>query len=558
MPNILTPLSLWNNFDASLETNAECISSYENDGMRFDSVRFFGRAVGEERVSVAAVFASDAQTPATQTVIIFPDSDKTIDEETLKFFVSRGYSALMVDYRGEWEGCQFFTFYPKEISYANTASCGRYKNYVDDSAAKTCWYEWVSVGLYARKYAFERTNSDEIAVVGVRDGGEIAWKLGVAGKFECIIPVCSAGWKAYNGLSKYLSEEPSLDEERYRFIAGIDSQAYAPYVKCPVLMLCSTNDPAFDYDRAYDTFSRINAEYQKDSAISFSIDCNAGISSGGVNDMFLMLAKCLKNRQVFVPRPAEIFVEVDEESNLIARTVFDEKGVVESCGVYLAEDCMDSSLREWRVCKPKKSDSGLAREYYLNIFEKTTTIFVMASVKYSNGFSVWSKIVVKKISGKFRNMKTSSRVIFTDKDGTDGFTVADFENCSVGGVFLKDDSCLPAVVEKARGVKGLYSQYGLSTYRLCNARFAPSAGNLLSADVFSDQNATVRVAVTDVSSGEEYATTVAVVGGAWQNVIFESKIFKSANGASLNDFSGELKLTVTCDSQFAVNNIMWL
>ena len=91
--------------------------------------------------------------------------------------MSRGYSALMVDYRGEWENSEFFTKYPEDISYANTAKCGRTKDYVDDSADKTCWYEWVAVGLFAIKYLRERVQSDKIAVVGIRDGGEIAWKL---------------------------------------------------------------------------------------------------------------------------------------------------------------------------------------------------------------------------------------------------------------------------------------------------------------------------------------------------------------------------------------------
>lgn len=558
MSNILTPVSLWNNFDASLDIEAETLSSCVNGGVRLDYVRFSGREVGGGRVKIAAVFACDEQSPAPETVIIFPDSDETVDEEVLKFFVGHGFSALMLDYRGEWPDCDFYTQYPQEVAYANTAKCGRYKNFVDENAAKTCWFEWVGVGLYARKYVYERTGSDEIAVVGIRDGGEIAWKIGVAGKFSCIIPVCAAGWKAYNGLSKYLSEEPALDEERYRFIAGIDSQAYAPYVKCPVLMLCSTNDSHFDYDRAYDTFSRINYEYQSESAISYSVNCDAGISSGGIADMFLMLDKCLKNRQVFIPRPAELMVEVDEESNLVARAIFDDRGIVEDCEVYLAEDCIDSELRDWNRCKPKNVSRSHERQYYLDIYEKTSTIFVFCCVKYSNDFTVWSKIVVKKISGKFRNMQSPSRVLYTDKDGTDGFYVADYKGCAVGGIFLNDESVLPALVEKARGVKGLYSGCGLSTYRLCNARYAASAGSVLSADVFSDESATVFVTVTDLSTGDEYVGKVPVVGGAWQNVILESTAFKTSGGASLSDFTGDIKLTIRCEGKFAINNVLWL
>ena len=48
-----------------------------------------------------------------EAVLILPDSNKTVDSQMLEFFVSRGYSALMVDYRGEWENSEFFTKYPE-------------------------------------------------------------------------------------------------------------------------------------------------------------------------------------------------------------------------------------------------------------------------------------------------------------------------------------------------------------------------------------------------------------------------------------------------------------
>ena len=35
----------------------------------------------------------------------------------------------------------------------------------------------------------------------------------------CLVTVCAAGWKTYSGYYKFGSQEPALDEERYRFIA---------------------------------------------------------------------------------------------------------------------------------------------------------------------------------------------------------------------------------------------------------------------------------------------------------------------------------------------------
>lgn len=558
MPNILTPLSIFNNFSASLPTNPVIISSSQIDDVRIERVTFSGRETEYGRVRIAAAFACNVVTPSIGTVLIFPDSTKTIDDEILRFFVSHGYMALMVDYRGDWEGVTFSTQYPEDVAYANTAKCGRYKDYVDESADKTSWYEWVCVGLYARKYILERTGSTNVAAVGIRDGGEIVWKLGVAGSFSCIVPVCAAGWKAYAGVSKYTNDDPVLDEERYRFIAGIDSQAYAPHVKCPVLMLCTTNDAHFDYDRAYDTFSRINPDFIGESAIAFTLENSAQIGPEGIEDMFLILDKNLKKRQVFIPRTPEISIEVDEQSNLTAKVAYDNDGVLESCKLYLAEDGANVVMREWCACPEKSRSAENVIEYFLNVYEKTAMIFVLCRVKYTNGFTVWSKITAKKISGLFRNTRCKRRVIYNDKDMSEDFFVADSGSLSVGGIFFTEANAEPRLVQKSQGVKGLYSPYGLSTYRVSNRQFLPSQNSVLSLDFFSDENSVLSLSFFDVSTGEEYFYSVRVVGGAWQTVITESTNFKSASGVSLAGFLGEYKFTVSCPVGFAVNNIMWL
>ena len=558
MANILTPVTLWESFNSSLPTSAKVLATKEEDDIVFERVNFEGRDTGSCRVIIAAEYAYDKKSPAAETVLIFSDSKDTIDEDLMKMFVQRGYSALMVDYRGKWDGCNFYTRYPTNVEYANVMKSGRRYGFVDDSAKETCWYEWVAVGIYAHKYAVERSGSKEVAVVGIRDGGEIAWKLGAVDTFECIIPVCAAGWRSYSGISKFSSVEPDLNEERYRFIAGIDSQAYAPYVKCPVLMLCTTNDEKFDYDRAHDTFSRINPKFIGESAITYSIPCNNCVGPKSTADMFMFLDKNLKNRQVFIPKPADINVEVDGESNLIARAIFDDQGIVENCGMYIAEDCIDSTLRVWSECTPKTKISPKDQQFLLNIYEKTGTVFVLCYVKYLNGFTVWSKMVVKKISGKFRNMQPKCRVVYSDKDGTGGFSVAEPDKCATGGMFFANYDLMPAVVDKTKGVKGLYTKYGLTTFRLNNPKYTPSDGNILKMDVICDATANIVLTYFNANTKEEYKEEIYIVGGVWQSIIVERNSFKNSNGTALAEFSSNCKFSITSEVPFAVNNIMWL
>ena len=111
--------------------------------------------------------------------------------------------------------------------------------------------------------------------------------------------------------------------------------------------------------------------------------------------MFMFLDKFVKERQVFISKPAELAIGVDDESNLTAKVVLDGAGDVDEIGVYMAEDCKNPVLRDWMRARPKNHGDE-NREFYLDIYEKTSVLFAICYVTYSNGFTVWSKITVKK------------------------------------------------------------------------------------------------------------------------------------------------------------------
>ena len=120
MASILTPATLWDGCDDSADTSAEKIGERNADGIIFEDYYFYGRETGDGRVKIFGTFAYLKDEPVKETVLILPDSSDGVDEEVLKLFVNKGYSALMIDYRGEWEGAEHSTVYPENISYANT------------------------------------------------------------------------------------------------------------------------------------------------------------------------------------------------------------------------------------------------------------------------------------------------------------------------------------------------------------------------------------------------------------------------------------------------------
>lgn len=556
MANILTPLAIWKSFNSDSPLEPSLLSSSEEEGVKYDEVTFSGRDTGDGRVRIYGVLATAVSAPSKYGILIFGNGADGIRRDLLRLFALKGYAVLQVDYAGKREGVERYTQYPPFVDYANRAKSGRYKDFVDDNAEKTSWYEWTAVGIYARKYLTEAVGCEGVGLVGIREGGEIAWKLAVAAKFSCAAIVSACGWKAYSGYGKFTGGEPTFDDERYRYVAGIDSQAYAPYVSCPVLMLCTTNDPDFDYDRAYDTFSRINPEYQGQSAITYSVNCDCRVDTVSTKDLFMYLDDFVKGRRVFIPKPVEIGVNVDDESNLVIKATCDEEGILVDCGVYVAEDTAESSLRSWAKVPFKRNVNSYEREFYMNLYEKTKLLFVLGYAVYSNGFTVWSKLAVKKISGKFRNSRTKSRIIYSVK-GSDSFGAGDLsENC-VGGVFVTDESVLPKVVS-AQGLSGIYSPCGLFTSRPISPQFAPDGESMLRFDICPEKDGKCKVILGCGQDIKKYSLTVKVVGGVWQKVVLDSKLLKNAEGVPLESFAECRTIKFMCGDGYAVNNVMWL
>lgn len=557
MSKILTPISLWNNFNDKLEVMPVTLGERIDEGIKFEYLNFSGRDTGMGRVTVYGVLATKEINAPRECVLILQDSAEEIDESLLEFFVNHGYNALCVDYAGERDGLERYTQYPNNIAYANAVKSSRHKDYVDTTADKTCWYEWVAVGIYARKFLKERFTTDNIGLVGIRDGGEIAWKLAYAAQFSCAVTISACGWGAYKGLAKFHGTEPDFDEERYRFIAGIDSQSYAPYVRCPILILCTTNDKRFDCDRAFDTFSRINPEFTRLSAITYSVNCGACIDSRSTNDMLMFLDSNVKERHVFMPRPVKVSVFCDENDNLVARAECDSLGILEKCGVYYAENSYDYATRDWVGAKLKDAVNAYESDYYLNVYEKSSTIFVLCYAEYTNGFTVWSKLAVKKISGSFRNGGAKSKIVYTNKFGKDCFSIVDCSDYAVGGMFLTDEDVLPTVLTMD-GLKGVYSKCGLLTYRIKNLQYAPDKDSILKLDVCSEEDISLEVSLKNKDDGQIYSVKLYILGGVWQCQTLRTKVFKNSNGISLTDFSSCESLAIVGSNKFAINNLIWL
>ncbi len=570
---ILSAVSLWKKFNTATPLGAsewgETID--KSAKMKFQHVAFSGHRVSDGTVRIYAEFGRPLGEGKCPAILLLPEAGKELDKELLYYFIEKGYAVLMPDYTGKMstdkENCTR-TFYPPSLSYANFETK---RGFEFDEAEKnidvekSCWFEWTYVALFAIEYLKSREDITNIGVIGIRTGGEIAWKTMLSPDIKCALPINAAGWLSSVHLSKFGDNTPmAMSAERHQFIAGIESQSYAPFVKCPVLMLCALHDDKFDCDRAYDTFLRLGGDYE--NAILYSPESGSCIGHHALTNMDLFLEKHLKGREIYIPDPLNISLH-EKNGEIIIELEGDEDGLVQEMGIYYAEADVKtkSSYRDWqRICRAGKSEINNGKfSYKIKAFEGASAVFVYAYAEYINGFRIASKITSKKLLNPNADAM-KSRMVFSG-ESVDCFGVAQYEDYSVAGIFLETEA-VPKLIKGYGDIKGAYSVGGIKTYKISSPKFVPSENALLEFDVYFKETGVLQVAidVADIQlNAERYVCEVDVTGGGkWKRIILQSGDFKSRSiGAPLANFSKGRAILFDCedeDNEYAVTNILWL
>ena len=566
---LVSALSLWREYDLSGALDAELLETRTDvaTGLVYTALAYNGRTVEDGTVRIFAYFARPAGEKKCPAILLLKEAGKPLDIELMAYFVQKGYAVLMPDYSAvDTNGdC---TVYPPSLKYAKFATAQGLYDVEDIPSNQTCWFEWTYAALYSLKYLKSRADVEKIGVVGVRTGGEVAWKVMLSPDVACGVPINAAGWLSARGLARFAEATAvKSTDERHRYIAAVESQSYAPFVKCPVLMLCALSDYSFDYDRAYDTYGRIGGEREDiESAIVYSPDSGSCIDAGGLVDMELFLEKHLKGREIFIPAPLNITVR-EQEGKLHIEVVGDQEAIVEEMGVCYSETSVSvrSIYREWQ-CVYKQTGSSIKNgkiQCEITPFAGAPAGFIYAYAKYLNGFKIMTKVVAKRF-GETSMQKTGSRMLFTGSD-LDCFSVAQHEDYSIAGIFLEKEAA-PKLVEGYGGIRGAYSVGGIKTYKISAPQYVAGEGALLKFDAYTraDDALTIFVEVAEESGEvEKYFCRVPVKGGGkWKRIILEAKDFKSVTyGRPLSAFSQGSALSFhseIAENEYAVTNVLWL
>jgi len=574
---IVSAISLWKQYNVNGLLNESVGAETEKDGKIYCNVSYSGHRVEDGHVRICARFGRPKKVSKLKardnyqfpTVLFLTDVGGTPDDALMDYFIDRGYAVLIPDYSGTLKtdsGDVMRTVYPDSIAYGNYEQARGLYDLEGLEADETSWFEWTHVALTSLRYLRSRPDVGDIGVVGVRVGGAIAWQTMISPDVKCGVPINSVGWHSFLEMAKFGAPlAHNLKDAQHRYIAAVEAQSYAPYVKCPVLMLCALRDSGFDCDRAYDTYARIGN--RDGNALAYSLDSGGCIGPNGLRDLDLFLEKNLQGREIFLPDTLN--VSVTETDNGLDITVdCDKEGILEEVGVYYAEaDVKTRSMgREWR-CVYKQPRGRTVKDgkatCHVTPYAGATAAFVFAYARYLNGFRVMSKITSKRLSNYDADAVKNRRIFSGDDIGC--FGVAEYKDVAIGNIFMEADS-LPKIVTGYGGIRGAYSVGGIRTYKISSPEYIPNENALLEFDAYAKKTQTIQVAIETADLGKEDECYVCDVdirgGGKWKRIILKASDFKGERGgAPLDNFREGSALVFRCEdeeAEYVVTNILWL
>jgi dienelactone hydrolase len=555
---ILTPISLWKDFECNA-VQAKVLSERKKGGLLYRETVLEGRQTESGVVSVYGMEVRAKTEEKLPALLLLLPANAPITLSLAERFARRGYCVFCMDYRGKTESSSG-TVYPEDVAYAYYRDPETTVLHAREGAKKTAWYEWTAAARYAVQYLLRLPYVTSVGAMGIREGGDIVWKLMTFGDLSCGVCINAAGWLAYRDKNKYNTEQVGMDEDERLFIAGIDSQSYAPFVKCPVLMLVSVTDTYTDIDRAYDTYMRINASYLADSTIDYSIGHNGMIDEFGEKDADMFMDKYLKNREMFIVGPPALSF-VEENDRLYVELSSDDLGKTEESFVCYAENSVaQDGMREWDTVKPCQAKNGKFR-YALSPYEGAQSVFAFGRVRYSSGITVSSKITVKKTEKAYIGSAFHTNVLYDSAtEASRAFFAADTKDVSFG-VFLSENSEDYPMNEEGYGkISGATCRHGLKTYRISDGRYAPSEKAMLHFDIYAEEDCEISISVETLDN-EVYTDTMSVCGGEkWQSYLAEASSLHNKKGTALISFAKGKSLTITETDRkkFIVTNILWI
>lgn len=565
--NLLTPTVIWKDFAVG-EIKSEILYATTARGFAVSHLRISGEKTEDGEVGIYGVLVRKAQIDIAPAIVLVQDFKSGAALTLAETLAEQGYSVLTLDIAGatefnldkKVEGVEKpYTLYPKSLSYADFDEAREGKTEIEGDAAETCWIKWGRVIRYAVEFLKTQPLVSKIGVFGLGRAATPVWQVISADcGISCAVIAANAGWKGYRGIEKFGDKsEPQFTDEALKYLAGIEPQAYAAHVKCPLLLVSPTNNPDYDIDRAFDTVSRVSeriyaaADYSIGGRYEISADCFDGAIA--FLEQFLVKAK---------PSLAEgMTVKGAMSGGALKVEVSPEVKGLKNLSVYFSEGEISPALRFWNRETQAVSEKDGVYEFSYTPYHSSGAVMFFARAEYSNGQKICSNIVHKKFDSDKTTQINKRRVFYSSRMavGVNGFYPA----TEVSNGFIDINFDKNSIVQIKNGpmdIAGLSCKNGLLTFKINAEKYKPLDSAMFMLDVFLKGGGDFCVkAITDFFGKKtEYVATIKLIGDFWQNVQVELSNFKTAEGMTLKSYENVEALEFFAQDEFLINNLLWV
>ncbi len=564
MGELISPIELWKDFSTALDNpDINVINQTVTDGYICREFYFTAYEYQGGKVRAYARFYYNPilteELGGKSPVVFFLGSTKRF-YQTLNFLKTtlKGVSIFMMDYFGVQDENARYTIYPQSLSFANINVAQDDLGLVKSSPKQSPWYIWTAMARRALTLLenTKEVNPQKIAIMGIKTGANLAWKIGATDQRACcIVSMFNSGWLGYDFLYKKDREsDVEISEERSSYLASLSTQSYAPLVKTPILVTLSTNECDSTFDRAFDTYSRIPKDTvslltvipYSDKEIFFEY---YQTTVNWLNNYLF------KNEQSLPKQPDLRFYNSD--NRLYIEIKADNSLPIKEIRLYQATEIADPCIRNWTRLKCETTDDATFIAT-AEILDTSEYYFAFANVFYQNNYvssSNLSAVIPSEIKVSASNVK-ASRLVYDSSLNLDCFTVVNSEELF--------HSQKELIMEKgALDMYGIRAQMGdLATFKIGDPRFKGYEDDQLQIGYYSSNNQKVIIALKNYINEKweyDYFYTLNAEGAEiWNKITVCAKEFKTSDGIMLKSFENVALLYIKSESTILINNILWV
>ena len=548
-----TVKDVWNGYDPRKEDlEIEIIKETTDEIGVMKEMYFTGETINGEKIRVYGIYGAPVSilgAPVSTSqkipgILHIHGGGQTAAPDWVKFWNKRGYACMTLDYCGDWGQRKEFTKWGN-YKVGNMAQCGAGR-FFEPNVTASPFYHWTLISRRAITVLERQPGVDagRIGIFGISVGGSLVWPVaGTDKRVKAAVPIYGNGWDSYTGYGAAGDEPTTLPDDKMKlWRATMASEAYAPYIECPVLFMSATNDHHGFMDRGYDTLGRIDEKYATRQIFTpwytHHIEPTEGI------DLPLFMDWCLRDGKPF-PKSPQADISIGEDGVPMLTVKIDSPRDVTSASLYYAEGNDFSVTRFWRTADAARAGSKWVAP--LPILNDSISLYGFANVTYKGGIKVSSNLA-KVIPAQIRGMIPARA---TDEPS---LLISDFSK-GIGewvfGAAYTDPTISETYLKSGPGPDGRMgltmntdfckgSMYA-ATSKTGDPKWKGPDGAKLNIMLWGEKSDQMKIVLTENQwrfEGKEYSAEVGLAGGnAWQDVTLGLGDFKTKEGKSPDNWS---------------------